>query len=352
MDSVGITRLGSPLSLPQLSLVIPALSTLDALETTLVSVLQNRPQDCEVVVVLNRAYDDPYSLSGEVRFLVVREAQSLAQSLSAAVQACRGMVVHVLAAGVEVDEGWTDAAMEHFIDNRVAAVAPLVLAERDDVTICAAGLGYSCGGRRSVLAEGSDAETLAAKAVDVLGPTHFAAFYRRESLLKLAQAFDPAVGDERIDVDTALQLKQAGYRAVLEPRSRAYRGGAEMPRASAFAAGRGAERLFWRNVSAFGRARSLLTHPFTLLSELFAARSFGEKCGGLLGRLAAVADVVSLRRHQRRLAEVGQPGLAFVVTSTGDRIRIDAAHPHPASTVKPKQPAERRYDGESGGRAA
>ena len=49
--------------------VLSATGAIEALESTLVSVLENRPRDCEVIVVSNRKYDDPYSLAGEVTFI-------------------------------------------------------------------------------------------------------------------------------------------------------------------------------------------------------------------------------------------------------------------------------------------
>ena len=55
--------------MPRLSIVIPVLGNLDRLEDTLVSVLANRPADCQVVVVLDQPYADPYDLKDEVQFI-------------------------------------------------------------------------------------------------------------------------------------------------------------------------------------------------------------------------------------------------------------------------------------------
>ena len=55
--------------MPRLSIVIPVLGNVEGLEDTLVSVLENRPVDCQIVVVLNRPYDDPYDLKDEVCFV-------------------------------------------------------------------------------------------------------------------------------------------------------------------------------------------------------------------------------------------------------------------------------------------
>jgi hypothetical protein len=338
---------GAALPLPRLSIVIPALGSLDALEATLVSVLQNRPSSCEVIVALDRAYADPYQLAEEVRFAVVKNATSIADVLGGALKLCRGSIVHVLGAGVEVDEDWTDAALEHFHDDRIAAVAPLVFHSRNELHLCSAGLAYTRGGRRYRRGAGGNADDFA-RNDDVLGPTHLAAFYRREALLRLPKPFEPAVTDALIDADLALQLKSAGYRAIVEPRSIVYREAAVVPASSAFAAGRGAERLFWRNAGTIGWLPSLAAHLFTVLGDFVSTKGVGEKFGRLVGRLAAAVDLGSYLRHRAALRTVGTPGLAFAVTSTGDRIRIDAAHPRPVTATKPTTKADQRTDGESG----
>ena len=57
----------------------------------------------------------------------------------------------------------------------------------------------------------------------------------------------------------------------------------------------------------------------------------------------ALVELFAYRRHHRALRDMGRPGLNCVVTSTGDRIRFDTAHPHPTSaTSKPNIPVERR----------
>lgn len=319
--------------------MIPALGSHEALEATLVSVLQSRPSDCEIVVVLDRRYDDPYQLSDEVRFAVVA-ARSTAEALDSATRQCRAPIVHVLAMGAEVDEGWADAAIEHFCDDRIAAVAPLVLRTRREATVCSAGVDYAASGRRRRRGCGVPRESFDL-ATDVLGPTAVAGFYRRDALLKLPRVFDAAVTDRLYDVDTALQLRTAGYRAVYEPHSVVYREAAESAKVSPFAAGRGAERLFWRNIPSVGRLRSLVAHPLAATLELFDSATVGDKLLRLLGRVTALAEVVSYRRHHRALQAIGTPGLSCVITSTGDRVRIDGAHPHPTTTSKPSVPVER-----------
>ena len=84
---------------PRLSIVVPAPSDTAALEETLVSVLENRPDDCEIVVGLGCEYDDPWNIREEVRFVQAPPGTSLVACINLGVAASTGRVVHVLAAG-------------------------------------------------------------------------------------------------------------------------------------------------------------------------------------------------------------------------------------------------------------
>ena len=53
----------------RLSIVIPAVTSAAELEETLLSVLENRPEQCEVIVALACEYDDPWNLRDEVTFV-------------------------------------------------------------------------------------------------------------------------------------------------------------------------------------------------------------------------------------------------------------------------------------------
>ncbi len=68
---------------PRLSIVVPISRDLAAFESTLISVLENRPRDCEVLVTHDGSYDDPFNLCDEVRF-VIADSAALVDLVSAA----------------------------------------------------------------------------------------------------------------------------------------------------------------------------------------------------------------------------------------------------------------------------
>jgi hypothetical protein len=130
---------------PSLSIIIPVAGSTQGLEETLLSILENRPADCEVIAVLGCEYDNPYGLEDEVR-LVDAPGRETLECLVHGIAQAAAPIVHVVAPGVEVSVGWTDAPLAQFADPQVAVVAPLVLDGPQSRRIIAAGLSYFSGG--------------------------------------------------------------------------------------------------------------------------------------------------------------------------------------------------------------
>ena len=97
----------------RLSIVIPA-TEVSGLEETLVSVLENRPADCDIIVAHTMRYDDPWNIREEVSFVEPPRGSGLIGCIHAGAAAATGDVIHVLAAGWKATEGWTEPALEHF----------------------------------------------------------------------------------------------------------------------------------------------------------------------------------------------------------------------------------------------
>ncbi len=288
--------------MPRLSCVIPvagsgkALETA-ALETTLVSVLENRPAGCEVIVVHNRPYADPYALQDEVRF-VENPGAGLAACAARGIQLSAAPIVHVLAAGLEVEEGWTEAAMRHFANPEIAAVAPVIRDSDNPMQVLAAGVGYHCGGSRHVCTAAPDADTSRLKA---LGPTIDAGFYRKSAIEALGDGLPTNLGDRLADVDLALGLHYAGLETVVEPKSAVYAQRLVAFDRGGFRAGLHAERLFLRNLPTSGWFPAFLWHPLTVATELARSVLSGSTLMQIAGRLTAWFSLGQYRLHHHRL---------------------------------------------------
>ncbi|HUY31387.1 MAG TPA: hypothetical protein VMV69_01295 [Pirellulales bacterium] len=287
--------------MPRLSILIPALSCAERLEHTLVSVLANRPEQCEVVVVLAHPYDDPYDLVDEVRFVAARRGAGLAECANLGLRECRAPFVHLLACGAAVEEGWTQAPLRQFSDQRLAAVAPLVLDEHDPARVLSAGLEYHPSGVRRLRGQGLSSAEARSLGPTILGPTAQAAFYRRAAVAPTQAFFDASLGDPLADSDLALRLRQAGYWARFEATSIVYHS-ADPPPVAGFVAARHAERLFWRHAPAAGLTRSIALHSLLVVGEF--RRSFPRPAAltHLAGRMVAACDWGFHRRQRRRWA--------------------------------------------------
>lgn len=315
--------------MPRLSILIPCLGGARDFDSTLVSVLQNRPADSEVLVVHAAPYDDPYALAGEVRFEQLPDANSLPQLINRGCQLARGEFVHVLGCGLEVEEGWTETALQHFIDPEVAAVSPLVM-QPDGRRVVAAGVNYARAGWRKVAGVGLPENSRKLVRMRIAGPTLQAGFYRRE-VLALIGGFDEKLATEHADVDLALLLAECEQSIVVEPASRVFVGEVTEPERSrgTFSRGRSAERLFWRHASPQGLTLSLLLHPLAILADLASQGPDFGQVASFFGRALAALEFGSLaayrRRAQQAISQVqSQRPAASVVSLTVARAK--AAH--------------------------
>ena len=69
--------------MPRLSIIIPHRNNDQRLEETILSVLENRPRDCEVIVVHDGSYRDPYDLGDEVVYVQEEPNSSAVELLNA-----------------------------------------------------------------------------------------------------------------------------------------------------------------------------------------------------------------------------------------------------------------------------
>jgi hypothetical protein len=301
-------------------------------------VLANRPEDCEIFVVLLRPYKDPYEIKGEVHLVSGEPRSGLVGAVNLGIQLSSAPVVHVLLCGTEVREGWADAALARLGDPRIAAVAPLVLDADDPARIVAAGLAYHVGGAILPLAEGRETTAMEVSVKRVLAPHPAAAFYRR-SAVEILGRFDAAVGGRWAGVDAGLALQQLGWITVLEPGCRVTAPRFHALRAGAFRQALEAERFFWRWATILGRARSLASHGVLVL---------GEGVCGLLnlsivlrwaGRLVGGCLAAAAPGHRRRLEELRQE-------FRSESAPPSAAPPH----FRVRRPDPPRANGRSAGR--
>jgi len=307
----------------RLSIVIPVLGNAADLERTLVSVLEHRPRDCEIIPVLNAPYDDPYDVKGEVRFIAARSGAGFVECVNTGIRASRGKFIHVLLAGLEATENWTDSVLEQFTDPRVAAVAPLIVKASRPKKALAAGVRYRRTGDK-VLNKPKQAQ-----AGNILAPCGVAAFYRK-SAVDLAGGLPTYLGDELADVQLGMQLRAAAWTAVFDPHSLIKADAISNLEPSGFRRGFYAERLFWLHAKQFGLGASVLVHPWSVLAQFVTSLPSLGAVTGLCGRLFSAASslVRTPRAHSAPATET--PELP-------DGYRLDSAHQSSINTGSVKQ---------------
>jgi len=306
---------------PRLAIVISVVGSIESLESTLVSVLENRPADCEIVVALRQPYADPYDLKDEVRFVTPGRRTTVIAALNDALATTRAPFIHVLASGCTVNEGWTESALSRFGDRRVAAVVPWVSDEANARHLFAAGIGYRTRGQRYRIGQGAQIADFEAPA-SVIGPGLFAAFYRKAAL-DLAGGFSRQLGPRQADADLALVFRHAGLTIAIEPRSQISATSEADPPDESLREALNEERLFWRNLVGGSGVRNLLSHAAFASWDVLRSLPRPQTLARLAGRFWAMLELGSHARHRSRLAALS---LRAVPPPTSEHTRIDASH--------------------------
>ena len=329
----------------QLSIVIPAPTDTAALEETLVSVLENRPDNSEIVVVLGCEYGDPWNIREEVRFIKSPAGSSLVGCINLGISSSRGAVIHVLASGWRATPHWTDAPLRQLAStNNVGAVIPLGVSPNDQQRVVSAGIRYSRGGRRVVLSTTGPVNvasfslpTTASALLAPVAPTLEAGFWRADVLQLVGPAFSAACGDSAADADIAVSLACSGFSVVVESASRVVAPRPSQPRGDAFTAGVHAERLFWRSIAATPVLWSLVLHVLEIVRHAIARAPLGT-LPMLAGRAIALLQFGAYVPRYRQLRVLRQQAAMAEQPDAERTLRLD--HPHnPVGHSKLQAPA-------------
>ncbi|HEY2759921.1 MAG TPA: glycosyltransferase [Pirellulales bacterium] len=347
-------------TVPHVACIIPVVGSTEGLEATLLSVLERRPADCEIIVVANVAYDDPYGLQGEIQILNAPSATGLVECINLGIQAAQSPIVHILATGFQASDGWLDRITEYFDDPLVAAVAPAIYDIATPHGLMATGVAYRSDSGRTLCRSAADASN---SAQTPIGPLLQAAFYRK-SVVDSLGGISAAVGDELADIDLVLTLRHAGWKICEAPDSRVLATSlAVAPPASSMATSKFAERFYWRHADTSWTKRAIM-HPIAVAIETIFAKPWWNAPARALGRLLAFCHFGHYAEYRQQLAACYElrlaveteslaaqpPILAFPKNAAGNIQRIDAGHEavrqHPAdrsrSTLKSSKRSYRR----------
>lgn len=291
----------------RLSIIVPYDRDEAAFETTLVSVLENRPDHSEVVVTHDGSYSDPFDLGDEVRFVIADAGESL-DLIRAAVGAASGRVVHVLRLGARATAGWADEPVELFEQSDLASVAPILCDTSKRDRIVAAGWRDDVRGLRRPIAAAAR-ELSRRDRASIMGSYLAASFWRRstiEALLEMPAGAAPSVADYA----WAHALQAAGWRCRVAGESRV------LASPSLVVPSEGARRAAtaMQLVRAAVRAEGLKNVGASAALSVLCRPVSGSAWGEVVGRLATMAGGASRAEDIggaiRRFAELAGPDAA------------------------------------------
>jgi len=295
-----------------LTVIIPTHRGGTLLHRCLQSVIQHAPSGTEILVV-----DDacpPKALQPIIRdfptvhLLRLPRRRGFCYAANIGIEAAHHSIVELLNDDTEVAAGWAEAALAHFQQSDVVAVAPLILQypkRKSDPSppfayIDSAGDDYDPGGYAWKRGHGlpwSDQLPLHLRlAGPVTSASACAAFYRREAIRAaggLALSFKAYFED----VDLGLRLRQRGGEIIFEPASVVWHHGSASygrtpPRPLLEQQSCNEERLFWRHWRRYGGWRLLPRHLAVLLGKFCRRCTEGRLLPWTFGRLRAWGELM------------------------------------------------------------
>lgn len=202
-------------TIPRLSIVVPYLGNIQAFESSLASVLQHRPDACEVIVPHAGDYDDPFDLGDEVKFLNAGTS-SFTRQIGEAAAIARGRFINVVANGHRVTADWSGPALESFEHHDAGFVVPVVRREGSE-EIVQSGWRRSASAACELIAVGRSS-VQPRDSLRVEGGFLAASFWRRDLLRSLTgtiRSEDPV----EVSMVYSLLARQAGWRCIVSRES-------------------------------------------------------------------------------------------------------------------------------------
>jgi GT2 family glycosyltransferase len=300
--------------LPSLSIVIPSHNRVDLLNKCLHSVIRHAPPGTQILVVDDNSPSACVTETARkfpsVEVIRLSKRSGFAVAVNHGVQLARGTIVELLNDDTEVCPGWAEAALQVFENEKIGAVAPLVLMDSSGKVprVDSAGDRYYWGGIAGKRGHRQElgAENLVAG--PVFGASGSSAFIRRDLFLR-AGGFPEKFGAYFEDVDLAFRIHRMGFAIHFEPRSRVlHRVSASYGKPSRRLLEKQSlneERVFWRNMP-MGMLGSALPHHIAVLAAKSVQRwQSGGLAPFICGRLRILSEVKELVQHRQWLRELG-----------------------------------------------
>lgn len=271
------------------------------LDDTLASVLRYRPDNCQVILVHDGTYEDPYGLEGEIEMVTTPGRGQLIRLFNCGLSKATGEFIALIRPGIELDESWEQSVESAFENPAVGSVSPIIASPATPQTMVAAGITAGFGFRRKLVGNRKRINARSLRRIKPLGPTSWAAFYRR-SALDLLGAVDEQLDSHYLDVEIALGLSSLGFENRRCDSCIANIDQSElMLRESVLPHGKSAQRAIRRHATTQGQGSFVLTLG-AVARELVAAPVHPANCLHAIQRLGALTAAKVDRQFAERIA--------------------------------------------------
>jgi len=280
------------ISVPRLSIIIPHRHNDLRLEASLLSVLENRPEESEIIVVHDGSYADPYQLADEVLFVSADPGSNTLELLNAGMLATCAPTIAVVLDGTRVRPEWAERPLKRITNSNAAAVAVAVdypAAHQQSLGISTKAL-HALGNQPLCVFD-------AVRETDCGGPSLACGFYRRQVLLSLG-GWNAVTHDAVADIELAIAISELGLECACEQGT------------TVEVSDQGSIRKL--SAGAWAQLASLSqVHGATTPSLLESLRQFAGRCarGQFVAALAWARgryDAHTIRRTQLRIAHARQ----------------------------------------------
>ncbi len=283
----------------RLSIIIPCHSRVDLLARCLASLDRYASPNTEIIVVDDGSPGACVSLLAltfaQVRTIRHDRAKGFAAAINAGIQLSRGTFIELLNDDTQVCRGWDEQALKAFVDERIGAVAPLVLQGKPHAgaaRVDSAGDFYDPGGFAGKRWHGLRVTAIQPTQTIVQAASGSSMFLRRSALEKTG-LFAESFGAYFEDVDLSLRLGQAGYKILFQPDSIVWHavGSTYGQRGRTLVENQSCneEKLFWRH---WARSwKYLVRHLVVLGAKSVRRMREGRFIPFAVGRVRAIADL-------------------------------------------------------------
>ena len=202
--------------MPRFSIIIPLTGDERLFDQTLASILRDRSPSSEILVIHDGTYQDPHQLSDEVTFVSTEKRSDLIAMLNRGVSLSTGDFLAFIRPGIELPSDWQLTVEDAFSKPHIASVSPLITTPAEPHKIVTAGVEAGVGFQRKMTGARWRTTPAKLKRVSPLGPTSWAAFYRRSAIEQI-HPISENLSSVFLDQEIAMSLRTLGMGTLFSP---------------------------------------------------------------------------------------------------------------------------------------